>query len=372
MPVARKKKQKHSADSSPMENYEQTMSAGLSDLKDILAYRKQTMRGTAKWRVMIVFACISGLLCMGLLLKNSSDFTAVTKNVASQMKTMNEDKPGKQEAMRAVYEWVGEGKGAFPQGATNYSWDGAKKVRSTTDSESKVTTEYWSHTISFISKSDVTTRTVVQLVTVKDGVATASGDPTILPMDVTQSDTGSSTTPTGYMTFSQPDSLSNAIAAWAKAYVGKDSNALTVLVGDPNSKHAYMPAKVGTYQSSTINWAVSTKKVDAKSSSKRDDNPEYGAVSVSVTFTPYGVAKDSSQTVTTDITLLVKEPAKGSARIVDWGADASIDTLKAYANAVSSTLISGDGDDKTDTDDDGKTPSGQSNTSKTDSDKTEE
>lgn len=350
LPVIKKRNKRYSSDSSPMEDYEKTMSTGMADLKDIIQYRKQTRRGTAKWRFMIVFACLSGLLCMGLLLKNSSDFTAVTKAVASQLKTMNEDKPGKQEAMRAVYEWIDEEGGAFPQGVTNYSWDGAKKVRSTTDNENKVTTEYWSHTISFISKADVMTRSVVQLVTVKDGIATATGEPTILPVSITQSDMSSSTTPSGYMTFSQTDSLSNTIEAWAKAYVGKDSNALTVLVGDPNSKHAYMPAKVGTYQSSTINWAVSTKKVDAKSSSKRDDNPEYGAVSVSVTFTPYGVSKDSSQTVTTDITLLVKEPTKGSARVIDWGADASIDTLKAYANAVSSTMVSSDTENDEDSD----------------------
>lgn len=46
----------------------------------------------------------------------------------------------------------------------------------------------------------------------------------------------------------QAASFQNVVNAWAKAYIGKDSNAFTVLVGDPNSEHAYQPAAIGTFK----------------------------------------------------------------------------------------------------------------------------
>ena len=77
------------------------------------------------------------------------------------------------------------------------------------------------------------------------------------------------------------------VSAWSKAYIGKDSNALTVLVGDPNSDHMYQPASLGSYLNSSLDWLVQCTK-DGKTVDKQNksDNPEWAAASVSISFKP--------------------------------------------------------------------------------------
>ena len=328
---------------SPMEGFKRKDEwAGLADLRDLREERRRTRRYTFGWRLAIVLGILLGLFAAVALVKNSNDFYSTELAVARQVKLMNEDKPGKQAALESVYRWVDGRKGAYPGGVDGYSWDGAKQVGSSTDGDTGVVTTFWSHTISFIDLSDSSSRTVAQLVQYRDGVATALGQPTVLPSRAGRATSNDrSSAPDGYRTVSQGESLTNAVEAWGKAYVGKDPNALTVLVGDPDGDHAFMPARLGTYRSSTINWAVAAKPGDGKSDG---GGSAYGAVSVNISFVPYGAASDSSQSVSTNILLLVRDPGKGSARVVDWGADMGIKGLKPYSNAVDKSAVSNDSD----------------------------
>ena len=53
-------------------------------------------------------------------------------------------------------------------------------------------------------------------------------------------------------------------------------------------------------------------------------------------------------TVKTNITVLVKNPTSGNAKIIDWGADGSVRTLSPYANALSKNdVTSANSDDET-------------------------
>ena len=53
-------------------------------------------------------------------------------------------------------------------------------------------------------------------------------------------------------------------------------------------------------------------------------------------------------TVKTNITVLVKNPTSGNAKIIDWGADGSVRTLRPYANALNkSDVTSANSDDET-------------------------
>lgn len=331
---------------SPMADWgEAPEMAGLVDLREIREERKRTRRYTLGWRIAIILGILFGVFAAIAMVKNSNDFYATELAVARQVKLLNEDKPGKQAALQNVYQWVDGQKGAYPKGVDGYSWDGAKQVGSRTDDDTGQVTTYWSHTISFIDLSDSTSRTVAQLVEYEDGTATAVGQPTVLPARTGQASTGRSSAPAGYRTISQGESLTAAIEAWGKAYVGKDPDALTVLVGDPDGGHAFMPAKLGTYRNSTINWAVAAKPGEGKADSDGNSVAPYGAVSVNISFIPYGAADDSDQSVSTNILLLVKDPGKGSARVVDWGADMSVKTLKPYSNAVDKTAVSKDADD---------------------------
>ena len=89
--------------------------------------------------------------------------------------------------------------------------------------------------------------------------------------------------------------IQNVVNAWAKAYIGKDSNAFTVLVGDPNSEHAYQPAAIGTFKNVSINWLVECdKNGQSVPKEQSSDTPPYAAASISITFEPYAAMRDSS------------------------------------------------------------------------------
>ena len=51
----------------------------------------------------------------------------------------------------------------------------------------------------------------------------------------------------------------------------------------------------------------------------------------------------------TSVTVLIHNPTRGSAKIVDWGAEGSLTTLKAFSNAIDRSLI---GSSNSDDDDD--------------------
>lgn len=196
--------------------------------------------------------------------------------------------------------------------------------------------------VSLTDLSDGSTRDVTQLISWKNNVATAVGEPTVLPLKASGAGGAQSYTPSGYSRIDQASSFQNVVNAWAKAYIGKDSNAFTVLVGDPNSEHAYQPAAIGTFKNVSINWLVECdKNGQSVPKEQSSDTPPYAAASISITFEPYTAMQDSSDkgsdtsssdntggsTVKTNITVLVKNPTSGNAKIIDWGADGSVRTL---------------------------------------------
>lgn len=337
---SRKKRKAAASSRSPME-YGQVESDGLATLKDMLAYRKVTARHTAWWRFLILLMMLLGLLGFGFSLKTSNEFSALITYTTNQLNQSTSEKPGKQEAIRAVNAWLAsENNPPYPSGFSNLTWDGARKIDSNTDAETKVTTERWSHTLSFTDKADGSTRKVAQLVAVAGGIPTAQGKPSVLPAEITGSGNTDTSAPKAYYSLSQSDAMLTLVQQWAKAYLGKDTNALTVLVGDPDASHGYAPANMGVFKSAGINWAVSLQKRPTDGSSVEiDKNPEYGAASVTMTFTPYGAKEGSAQGVSTTMTVLIKNPTTGAAKVVDWGADADVESLKEYANALDKTRI---------------------------------
>lgn len=320
---------------------------------------KKALKNTRKWKVLIVLFVCTGLVAPMISVRAINTLTDMGSYMSSKLKEVNGDKPGKQVALQSVYGWLDDDNGAFQYGYANLWWNGATEVgTSTSDGSDGEVTQYWSHQMSLTDKSDGSTRDITQLVAVTDGVATAVGTPTVLPKTVT-SDSGTDTyRPDGYVQLDQNTSLTTVVGAWAKAYVGKDPNALTVLVGDPNSEHVYQPASLGSYLNSSIEWLVQCtedgKVVDKKNKS---DNPEWAAASVSISFKPYEKKVDASaannpstdiksvSNVDTSVTVLIHNPTRGSAKIVDWGAEGSLTTLKAFNNAIDRSLIGPSGSD---------------------------
>ena len=174
----------------------------------------------------------------------------------------------------------------------------------------------------------------------------------MLPLKASGAGGAQSYTPSGYSRIDQASSFQNVVNAWAKAYIGKDSNAFTVLVGDPNSEHAYQPAAIGTFKNVSINWLVECdKNGQSVPKEQSSDTPPYAAASISITFEPYAAMQDSSDkgsdtsssdntggsTVKTNITVLVKNPTSGNAKIIDWGADGSVRTLSSTTTTAGSS-----------------------------------
>lgn len=320
---------------------------------------KKALKNTRKWKVLIVLFVCTGLVAPMISVRAINTLTDMGSYLTEKYKEISGDKPGKQVALQSVYGWLDGDNGAFQYGYANLWWNGATEVgTSTSDGSDGETTQYWSHQMSLTDKSDGSTRDITQLVAVTDGVATAVGTPTVLPKTVTSNSGTDTYRPDGYVQLDQNTSLTTVVGAWAKAYVGKDPNALTVLVGDPNSEHVYQPASLGSYLNSSIEWLVQCTKdgkvVDKKNKS---DNPEWAAASVSISFKPYERKVDASAAnnpsadiksvgnVDTSVTVLIHNPTRGSAKIVDWGAEGSLTTLKAFNNAIDRSLIGSSGSD---------------------------
>lgn len=323
---------------------------------------KQAAKNTRWWKVLITVFLLAGIIAPIISVRAISTLQSMGDTLSAKYKEISGDKPGKQAALTAVNKWLDGNKGPFRDGTSNLIWDTAEKVGSS-DADTgngKEHTDYWAHQFSFTNLADGSTRDVTQLVSLKNGVATAMGSPTVLPMKAIGSGNSQSYNPSGYSRVDQAASFQNVVNAWAKAYTGKDANAFTVLVGDPNSEHVYQPASIGAFKSAAVNWLVECDKngkpIDKDKSS---DTPEYGAASISITFEPYAKTQDvsdnGSEAQTNDgssssmnITVLVKNPMAGSAKIIDWGADGSIQTLSPFANALdksSVTTSTGDEED---------------------------
>lgn len=351
------------ASTSPMD-YGQKQYGPVEELKEVAKERNMYARHTLWVKILMAFGIIAAVAACYFSLKTSNDFTALVNYTTRQANLNTSTKPGKEEAIRSVYAWASKENGSpFPNGITNLTWDGAVKIDVSTNTDTGETTERWSHQLSLTDLTDGSTRQVAQLISITNGIASPQGTPTILPNPISGSQ-GDTTAPKEYYTLAQTDSLLTTVKQWAKAYIGKDANALTVLVGDPNQNHEYATASIGTFQNANINWAVSLQKRSTSSTNeKMDTHPKYGAVSVTITFKPYPKATTSdedqqtqddtaTQNVSTTMLLLVKNPASGSARIVDWGADGNVAALKAYANALDKGQVSAATEDNEDTDTD--------------------
>lgn len=321
---------------------------------------KLALKKTRKTKFLLIAVIVCSVLALFIGIKSANDVTEVSSIAVSKIKEVSEthDK-GRQVAVSKVNSWLTGSATPFPGGFSNLMWDSATLVSTQTDSSDGTTDEYWSHQLSFTDSTDGSTRTVAQLVMVSGEVETAVGEPSILPATLT----GTSSAmykPTGYLDIDTSDNLQTNLGAWAKAYVGKDRNALTVSVGDPNPDNVYQPAEVGTYQGVSVNWVVECdRNGNAVSKDDSSDSPAYGAASITVTFKPYPVKEDdgstsaSSNAATMSLTVLIANPASGNARVVDWAADGLLTTLKPYANAVDKSLASASSSEDEEEDEEG-------------------
>ena len=302
-------------------------------------------RRTSVVKIIIILAVILAFLSFGMVMGNASRINEAIAKAESVSAHAGNEQPGKSAALRNVNAWLSGSNTPFPAGVSNIMWDGAVKTADYTDNATNtpVNVQHWVHTFEFTDHAG-NVRRVSQITVVRDGVASAPNDPSILPPDATAKTSGQSTKPNGHLSLDNSNTLDNLIKTWAKAYVGKDMNAFTVLIADPDTNHIYQPANLGTLENVGQNWAVWQTKPDGDDTDKARSG--YAVVSVTLNFRPYPNTDDATalqttqtQTARTTLSLLVKDPQSGSAKIVDWGADGMIDTLKPYANALAKDTV---------------------------------
>ena len=321
---------------------------------------KRALANTRLWRIIIPVFCLTSCVAFAVSVQSMNAVRSIGTELGQRYSELAEEKPGKDAALEAVNEWLDSG--VFTSGVDNLWWDNATKVGEDTETDgdgTHVAAEYWSHRLSFTDKSDGGTREVAQLVAIEDGVATPMGDPTVLPKGVNGTSSTGVYKPEDYNSLDQSESISNVLGSWAAAYVGSDANEFTVLVGDPESTHMYQPASVGRYDNVSINWMV---ECDGEGNpvprEERSDNPEYGAASLTIGYTPYlpeNVDEDQKAELNVsarmNVTVLISNPMRGSAKVVDWGADGSLSTLEPYSQAVDKGALQQNGDTSGDDED---------------------
>lgn len=338
-----KRKQTLSVDDTPLKSEKQRRNE--IDLEALRLQRKST----SKVKVLLVVLLIVGIISPIITMRIAANTEAFTDMASEQFHLVTANKPGRQAALQNVNKWLTASDTPFQSGYANLWWVDAQHVNTITSTSggnagSGTQTQYWSHQLSFTDLSDGATRNIAQLVAVSDGVASAVGNPSILPLPSDGSASQTSYMPDEEARIDQAATLKDVVNAWAKAYTGKDPSALTVLVGDPDTNHAYQPACVGTFKSASVDWLIAVDGEGAPVKAKDGAAPKYGAASLTIQFSPYPKKGDlnadeqrqaSSVTSTMSVGVLIADPSSGSARIVDWNAAGVVSKLRPYANAVS-------------------------------------
>lgn len=299
--------------------------------------RRNMRRSRHIWPMatIIIAGVIISPISLAMSVRSVGIMNNASREVSAYVKTVGEDKPGRSIATQAVIDYLTGENTPFPAGVADIQWENARKLRTDASTDSgKGDTDWWSHSFTFTDTATKTTRGATQLVSVTSGTATATGTPTLMPVNPGDSVSSEPGAPQGYKTLEQSQTLTDMLAMWAKAYVGDDTSALTVLVADPNQQHAYQPAGLGEYTGVSMNWAVR----------KDIGGTEYGVVSVTVRFTPNGRAKDDDGTTqpksSTTLCLLVADPSSGGARVVAWGPNGDVESLRPYGNAADKSKVS--------------------------------
>lgn len=294
--------------------------------------------------ILLVMVIVVSLLGLALGWKASQNASVMLDAVSRKMNSVSDVSPGREAAEESVYEWLAGQSTPVPDGFENLSWVSASRTMTAKDG-----TQSWVHVFTFIQASDGRTRRCSQLVTVKDGVASVPGAPTLFALGVEDSQSAGSVTPEGYRSLDSSGNLEGVVREWAKAWTGSDSNALTVLVGDPDSSHAYQPANLGAFKQASVDWSVWCDSTGGVA----DRDSGWALVEATVMFQPsrvrnpvYGASASSSassvqsQQASTTVTLLVRDPSGGNAKVVDWGSAGVLSGLREYGQAVSADAVS--------------------------------
>lgn len=250
---------------------------------------------------------------------------------------------GKTQATMYVENWLKDGS-PLEEGRI-LSWDGVTNERAQTGSgSSKRNVPLVVHSFTLADKAGDVWRATLT-------VRRSDGSPVSEPMlekdptpKLKPSETPDWSGTLGLTNIQSADPAGVVVEKWAQAYMGSSSQQLTVLVADPDGKHAYRAADIGEVQSATVQKAAYLNRGDVN---RNESTSDWAVARVGIEVRPWNAKKDS-QPVQLDYDVLLKDPDSGSAKVVAWGAVGTGAELKEYRNAVTGTAADAlrNGDEK--------------------------
>ena len=137
------------------------------------------------------------------------------------------------------------------------------------------------------------------------------------------------------------DILDTTVRKWADAFMGSDSDMLTVLVNDPDPNAWYRAQGLGKVTAATIDGGAYLDKGNVDRNERRSDR---AALRVTVTVAHADAGDGSAAQSQYSYDLLVADP-DGTPRILAWGAPGTGATLREHGNrAPGARPASGSGD----------------------------
>lgn len=138
-----------------------------------------------------------------------------------------------------------------------------------------------------------------------------------------------------------PEAVNTSVIAWQKAFTSGNADELRLVVGDPDSKHTYLPLRnVDTAQAEVVDSAFYKKEVDGD---QVDDNKMLARVELTVDWAGQTSSADPNTTkpvITYD--LLITNTDSGSPKVVAWGGPGEGQKLEPYSNATTGSTGSDD------------------------------
>lgn len=121
--------------------------------------------------------------------------------------------------------------------------------------------------------------------------------------------------------------LSTLASQWAGALMGEDSDALTVLIADPDPNASYQALGLGAVENATIDKSA---YLDAGTVDRNNGKSDRAIIRATITLKARGTTGAQTQ-FTYD--LLIANP-DGTPRILAWGAPGTGPELKEYSNRL--------------------------------------
>lgn len=248
-------------------------------------------------------------------------------------------------AQIAVERWLALEPSPLPGGYV-VTWDGAKNLAAAPAAQGeKSQYRLQAHTFTLATKSEdsrMFTATALMALSPSGG-ASAVGEPSLLPTaPLNDPELSTAARWPGLPSANISEETTKAVTAWARAYTSGDSQALRLVVNDPDPKHTYLPLVGSLLDAVEVNDAAGVWPAGHPTKEEENLNKQPSTLLVSVTLRlawPVDGEDPESGPALPAISydVLVTGADTASPRVVAWSGPGLGVGLKPLVNAVKTT-----------------------------------